>query len=329
MPEAPLHTYLKKRISHEGSYEDLLDFPLYFEIETVNACNARCPFCTIDDWHRHSPTMKMDLFRKIADEIIENKERTRRVALYRDGEPLLDKKMPDRIAYLKEGGVDKVGISTNVSLLNEENSRRLLESGIDEIILSIDSMRKDVFEAMRVRLKFEEVKENALRFIEMRNRMNTNTQVWVRMIATDKNRDEWPEYEAFWKPRLRDSDRLYWHSEHNWGDQLDAAANRAMSYEPTLPCVALWSLMVIFSDGRVPLCNVDYNLRHPTGDLNTESIREVWQSQVMAERRHHHLTGKKGPSDMCANCNVWDEQAKETASLISSQYGDLVEIQPS
>ena len=329
MPEAPLHTYLKKRISHEGPYEDLLDFPLYFEIETVNACNARCPFCTIDDWHRHSPTMKMDLFRKIADEIIENKERTRRVALYRDGEPLLDKKMPDRIAYLKEGGVDKVGISTNVSLLNEENSRRLLESGIDEIILSIDSMRKDVFEAMRVRLKFEEVKENALRFIEMRNRMNTNTQVWVRMIATDKNRDEWPEYEAFWKPRLRDSDRLYWHSEHNWGDQLDAAANRAMSYEPTLPCVALWSLMVIFSDGRVPLCNVDYNLRHPTGDLNTESIREVWQSQVMAERRHHHLTGEKGPSDMCANCNVWDEQAKETASLISSQYGDLVEIQPS
>ncbi len=41
--------YLQRRISPQESYEDLLNFPRFIEIETVNACNARCPMCTIDD----------------------------------------------------------------------------------------------------------------------------------------------------------------------------------------------------------------------------------------------------------------------------------------
>jgi MoaA/NifB/PqqE/SkfB family radical SAM enzyme len=115
--------YLQRRINPQESYDDLLSFPRFIEIETVNACNARCPMCTIADWQRKSPTMKDDLFRRIADEIIEHRDEVIRVSLYRDGEPLLDKKLPDRIAYLKDGGINATSISTNVSLLNEERAR--------------------------------------------------------------------------------------------------------------------------------------------------------------------------------------------------------------
>ena len=81
--------YLQRRISPNESYDDLLSFPRFIEIETVNACNARCPMCTIDDWQRNTPTMKDDLFRRIADEIIDHRHEVNRVSLYRDGEPLL------------------------------------------------------------------------------------------------------------------------------------------------------------------------------------------------------------------------------------------------
>ena len=111
--------YLHIRISPEESYEDLLSFPRYFELETVNACNARCTMCTIDDWTRHSPVMKDPLFKKLADEICAHDSEVKRVSLYRDGE-LLDKKMAKRVAMLKDGGVKKVGISTNVALLSLE-----------------------------------------------------------------------------------------------------------------------------------------------------------------------------------------------------------------
>lgn len=299
--------YLRRRISPKDTYEDLLRFPKYLEIETVNACNARCPMCTIEEWSRKSPTMKDGLFKKIADELIENRDRLKRVSLYRDGEPLLDKKLAPRVAVLKDGGIPETAISTNVSLLGEAAATDLLKAGLDTIILSIDSLKKDVFESIRVRLVFEEVLENALRFIELRDRIRPQTKIWVRMIRQESNYDEWPEYEAFWRRKLSANDRINYSIIHNWGAQLSGFRPVAKSYEPNLPCVALWSLMVIFSNGDVPLCNVDFNKRYPTGNVATDSIAAVWQSRIMSERRAWHMNGDKEHIEICKNCNVWDE----------------------
>jgi len=301
------HEYLRRRISPSTPFSKLTEFPRFFEIETVNACNARCPMCTIEDWSRHSPTMKDDLFNKIAAEIGERADEVIRVSLYRDGEPLLDKKLATRIAKLKQGGVRQVAISTNVSLLDEKKARELLEAGIDVVILSIDSLRKDIFESIRVRLDFDEVMENALRFIDLRNKLRPPAQIWVRMIRQQSNFNEWPEFEAFWTPKLKSHDRVNYHNLHNWGTQLQSFVPVAPSMEPYLPCVALWSLMVIFANGDVPLCNVDYANKYPTGNVARDSIADVWQSHVMAERRRLHMDGRKADISICGGCNVWDE----------------------
>ncbi len=325
MTQPDLEEFLVRRIRPGDSYQKLLDFPTYFEIETVNACNARCPMCTIEEWTRKTPVMKMPLFRKLADELIENRDHVKRVSLYRDGEPLLDKKLPDRIAILKDGGIKEVGISTNISLLNEKWSRALLEAGLDMIVFSIDSLKKDVFEAIRLRLNFEEVMENALRFIELRNQIRPSTTIWFRMIRQDTNADEWPAYQEFWRDKVAPHDRVMYHNIHNWGGQLKGFKPIGDSHELMLPCVALWSLMVIFGDGRVPLCNVDYNDTFPTGSVADRSIREVWQSQVLSARRQLHLTGRKSEIPMCQNCNVWDEPSDHEIP-ISSDYADKVQV---
>ena len=323
MSEAFEH-YLRRRIDPEASLEALQEFPRYFEIETVNACNARCPMCTIDDWTRQTPIMKDGLYEKLVDEIAEHKDVVKRVSLFRDGEPLLDKKMPRRIAMLKERGIREVAFSTNVSLLNEKMASDILHAGLDTITMSIDSLKKEVFEAIRVRLNFEEVMENTLRFIELRDRIRPETKVWVRMVRQESNVDEWPEYERFWKGKLGPNDRVNYHNLHNWGDQLKGFKPIADSYEPNLPCIVLWSLMVIFGDGRVPLCNVDYNNKFPTGDVSENSIAEVWQSKVMNERRRLHLDGAKATISICDNCNVWDEPSDK--EHVASEYAEEVAI---
>ncbi len=319
MDEKTAKEYLARRIHPNGSFEDLLRFPRYLEIETVNACNARCPMCTIDEWTRKTPTMPDDLFNKLADEVIEHADHVARVSLYRDGEPLLDKKLPDRIARLTDGGVKETAISTNVSLLNEERSRALLESGLGLIIFSLDSLKKDVFEAIRLRLNFEEVMENAIKFIELRDKIRPETKISIRMIRQESNIDEWPEYEKFWTPKVRPGhDRVYYHNIFNWGNQLDGFQSVASSLEPKLPCVALWSLMVIFGNGDVPLCNVDYNNKYPTGSVADKSIAEVWKSQVLNNYRQLHLDGEKACINICDNCNVWDEPPGP--NNVSTQY---------
>jgi len=316
--------YLVKRIKPGRPYGEFLNFPSYLEVETINACNARCPMCTIADWERGAKPMTDDLFAKIADELIEHASEIERVSLYRDGEPLIDKGLADRVAMLKEGGIKNTHISTNVSLLTEEKSKDLLTAGLDTIILSIDSLQKEVYEKIRVRLVMEDVLENALKFIEQRNKIRPQTKITVRMIRQEGNENEWPEFNAYWLDKLAEHDRVYFRNVYNWGGQLKGFSPLSLSYEPNLPCVALWSLMVIFCNGDVPLCNVDFNNKFSNGSVITHSIQELWQSKTMNERRDWHLAGDKAKISICQNCNVWDEPPDGDG--VSQEFADEVEL---
>ena len=310
--------YLIKRIDKNKKYNQLIDYPSFVEIETVNACNARCPMCTINDWNRNYPVMKDEVFNKISDDLIENKKHLKRISLYRDGEPLIDKKLPSRIAKFKDQGIDYTSISTNVSLLNEKRSKEILEAGLGLIILSIDSLKKEIFEKIRKKLIFEEVMDNAIRFFQLRDKINPECRIWVRMIRQESNYKEWDEYFNFWRKYASGQDRVYYYNIFNWGGQLDNYKPISKSFEPNLPCVALWSLMVFFSNGDVPLCNVDYNNKYPSGSIMKNSIREIWQSKIINQRRNFHLNNKKKNISLCQNCNVWEERGGE--ELISSEY---------
>ena len=319
-----LKEYLTRRISPGKAFEQLLKFPPYLEIETVNACNARCPMCTIADWERGHKPMTDKLFGKIAEEVVQHAEDLTRVSLYRDGEPLIDKKLPDRVAVLKSGGIKNVSIATNVSLLTEDKSKDLLEAGLDTIIMSIDSLDKEVFESIRVRLNLEEVLENAQKFIELRNKIRPETRIWMRMIRQEGNKDEWQSYHDYWFERMSQQDRIYYHNIFNWGGQLSGYLPFEKTFEPNLPCVALWSLLVIFCNGDVPLCNVDFNNRYPTGSVVTDSIEDLWMSKIVQQRRSLHMSGNKADISMCKNCNVWDESPDMEG--ISSEYATEIEL---
>lgn len=299
--------YLLKRISPNETFEDLLRFPRFLEIETIHACNANCTMCTMNEGTRSKLPMSVSLFNRIATEVIDNAHEIRRVSLYKDGEPLLDPKLPERIARLKDGGIKNVAISTNVSLLNEAKAREILEAGLDTIIMSIDSTRKKAYESIRTGLNFEEVRENALRFIKLRKKIRVNTKIWMRMILQEKNQNEWPEYHAFWLKRLSPIDRVYYNVIHNWGGQLKNFRSIADSYQPFLPCVSLWSLMVIFADGDVPLCPVDYNNMYPVGNISKSSISTLWWSKVLTRIREKHINRKKAEISICESCNAWDD----------------------
>ncbi len=317
--------YLIKRIdTKKKNIEDFSVFPSYIEIETVNACNARCPMCTINDWERNYPVMQDNVFEKISDELIENKNYLKRVSLYRDGEPLIDKKLAKRISKFTDNGILNTSIATNVSLLNEKRSIDILEAGLGLIIMSIDSLEKDIFEKIRVRLKHEVVIDNAVNFFKLRDKINPNCRIWVRMIRQESNKHEWDNYFNFWKKIASPKDRIYYHNIFNWGGQLKDYKAVSQSYEPNLPCVALWSLMVLFANGDVPLCNVDFNNKYPLGNVMKNSIRELWQSKLAQDRRNLHLNNQKEKIELCKNCNVWDEVTGE--ELISPDFADKVSI---
>lgn len=296
--------YLTRRISPGETLEQIVAFPRFFEIETVNACNAKCPMCTIADWNRRDGVMKDDLFEKIATEL-EGHPEVRRVHLYRDGEPLLDKKLPRRIRRMKDAGVREVGISTNAQLLNEERARAILESGLDEIILSVDSVREATYQKIRVGLDFHTVFENSKKLFAYRDELKSECKIRVRMIRQKSNAQEWDsgEFQGHFTDKAGPRDSIEYRDIHNWGGQISGHSFRG---DTGKPCIALWSLMVIFADGSVPLCNVDYNNHFPLGNVRESSIAELWQSAEQNRRRENH----RHAIAPCAGCTVWSESAK-------------------
>jgi len=99
----------EERLAHELSLladridvselDEALKFPRFFQIETTRLCNARCPFCAIDQWDKSTPMMADALWEKIAAELIEWKEWIRFADLQRAGEPLIDRKIYTCLLY--------------------------------------------------------------------------------------------------------------------------------------------------------------------------------------------------------------------------------------
>lgn len=296
--------------------EEVLYFPRYFEIETVNACNARCTMCTVNDWEKgKNVIMSEALYAKFIDEVAEYADWVETVCLNRDGEPTLDKNLPKRIKKLKDVGIRKVTFATNGQLLGPPLVHQLIDAGLDDIMVSIDGITKETFEAIRVRLNYETVLENTLNLIRSRNERQVNLTIRVRMVILERNRHELDEWLAFWHSKVSPQDRIYAKPMHTWGNQLGVESEEMIARYADKPCVSPFSTVIIQVDGKVPLCGVDYNVQHLMGDFSRQSIKEIWNSKAFTEVRTRHANKRRNEIDMCRGCHIWDQDTMVTEGV--------------
>jgi len=293
-------------------------FPKFFEIETVNACNARCTMCTINDWAKGENVLMSDaLFAKFVDEVANYVDWVETVCLNRDGEPTLDKKLPKRIKMLKDAGVRRVTFATNGQLLRPELVNRLIDAGLDDIMVSVDGITKETFEAIRVRLNYETVLENTLELIRIRNERQADLTIRVRMVILESNRHETEEWLAFWSSQISPQDQVYAKPAHTWGNQLGSETRHFINMYADVPCVSPFSTVIVEVDGKVPLCGVDYNVKLPMGDFSRQSIKEIWNSEPFTEVRSKHANKRRNEIAMCKGCHIWDRDVMVTERLSS------------
>lgn len=295
------------------SVGNLEKYPKYINIETVNTCNARCIMCGIDFDKRKNIKMDDALFDKIINEIELNSEYVERINLFFDNEPLMDKSLPEKIKRLKNSGIKNVMIASNGSIISETAARKLVESGLDEIYLSIDSLKPEVYEKIRVGLSFERVYKNIRGLIKVRNDYNSSLKIRLQMVLQEENKSESKEFIEHWKQHLRKDDVVVVFRAHNWGGVVDVEGFDGDENLNKIPCTILWSNIMIHSDGSVALCSVDteQDSQYTLGNINESSIKEVWNGAVLNEYRKNHLLWRKDKYKLCDGCTTWREDPKE------------------
>ena len=96
--------------------------PVCVYLETTNRCNLLCTTCPRTYEELEPPAdMSWELFTSIVKQL----PRLQRAVLHGVGEPMLVKKLPDMVRYLKQRGV-YVLFNTNGTLLNERNGRAFI-----------------------------------------------------------------------------------------------------------------------------------------------------------------------------------------------------------
>ena len=137
-----------------------LDYlPVKLDIENVSRCNFRCTMCTVSDWHKgqRAEDLKLEAFKRLIDEQIGLVE----IKLQGLGEPTMQR--DDYFEMIRYARAKHIWVrtTTNASLLHlKDNYRKLIDSDVNEVQISIDGATKDVFESIRRGSVFERVKSN-------------------------------------------------------------------------------------------------------------------------------------------------------------------------
>ncbi len=138
---------------------EIVDYmPIKLDVENVSRCNFHCTMCPVSDWPKftRAEDLHYDDFTRVIDEqygVIELK-------LQGIGEPLLGKTYTDMIAYARSKQI-WVRSTSNASLLHLNDAyRRVIDSDICELQISIDGATDDTYESIRRGGKLGRVKEN-------------------------------------------------------------------------------------------------------------------------------------------------------------------------
>ncbi|MFZ0132943.1 MAG: radical SAM protein [Desulfobacterales bacterium] len=124
------------------------DPPENVQIQTVTGCNGGCSFCPNGKTRRPIPMgrrMEEKLFRSVADQCLDLGVRC--YTLYLMNEPLLDRCLPERIAYISSR-INKpryTKITTHGGLLTGEMAQRLLDAGLDKLKISVQSIDPETY----------------------------------------------------------------------------------------------------------------------------------------------------------------------------------------
>jgi len=279
-------------------------FPDRVYIESTNHCNLKCIMCPtgLGVIRRPKGYMDMGLYRRIADEL---GPLAGSAVLHSWGEPLMHPQLFDMIVYGKRAGM-KMETSTNITLLNEERARQVLDAGLDVLYLAMDGTTKETYERVRVNAKWEKSLRNVDRFLELKAQRGGGTRVVMQIIAMNETRAEVDAFVRRWdRPEV---DVVNVKHLDTWGDQVDAITEHKADAEPMpmtrVPCPNLWYHGYVFWDGTLTSCERDYDQKTPLGNVGDAGVLAAWNGPAMQALRQKHTNGDF-TAPACERCVEW------------------------
>lgn len=290
-------------------------YPSTLSIEPTTSCNLRCPECPsgLRSFSRPTGMLSETLF----DQLIEQtKDYLNYLHLYFQGEPYLHPKFTQLIIKANEAGI-YTSTSTNAHYLNEKNVKQTLESGLKQLIVSMDGITQDVYEDYRVGGKLSKVQEGLQLLLQKRKESQLlYPRVILQFLVTGKNEHQIPALKQWAKTIGVDELQLKTTQIYDYENGSDLIP-QDLGYSRYIPdgkgkwklkkeienkCWRMWQGAVITWDGRVVPCCFDKDGTHVMGKVKDEPIKKIWQNEKYNAFRTQLLEDRK-QIEICKNCS--------------------------
>jgi radical SAM protein with 4Fe4S-binding SPASM domain len=294
-----VHVRMRRKIAQVNAGRP----PRQLTLENTSICNAKCVMCPYPSMEREKIVMDWDLYMKGLRDAKELGIRWIQPQFF--GEPLADKGLAEKLRAAKEMGL-YITMFSNGSLIDKAAAEMLVKSGLDDIKISIDSCKPEVYEAIRKGLKFRKVLENTKGLMEAKRRLGSATPtVWAMFVEFEANHGETRDYFKYWSKIV---DRVNISRSHNWGGKVQVKGLTILQDQKLrFPCPSPWDQLVVNAQGEILPCCCDYEGTHLSlGNLRDMTLRQAWEGEKMSAIRQKHLERKFNDLPLCGDCRPND-----------------------
>lgn len=264
----------------------MIDYPFGVHIETTGRCNASCKYCPHGISPRRNMDMSDELFAKILEEL-KTLPINVCVSMMKLGEPFLDSKICKRLLAINKLDNVWIEIHTNLSILTPKILGTLTQlKRLHQIWVSMNWMDSRTYHE-QMGLNFENTITNVNKLLASK----LVNKVAIGRVQNSRIYDsEWNNWIVKTFPKAELIGTLH---QGDWCNYVESESLLAQS----LVCKRLGDVSVC-CDGKVALCCMDGLCEYELGDINTQTMLEVFNS----DKAKRYRTTPRAQIAPCKTC---------------------------
>ncbi len=311
-------SYHRSKLTGASSHNG---WPISISFEPTTSCNLRCPECPsgLRSFTRETGMLDPKFFKQTIDELYKD---ILYLTFYFQGEPFLHPKFADMVKYASEKKI-YTATSTNAHFLNDETAKKIVESGLDRLIISIDGTTQETYEQYRIGGSLEKVLEGTRNVVKWKHKLKSTTPHLIfQFLVVSHNENQVDELNELAKKIGVDeivfkTAQVY---DYGHGNELIPLNEKYSRYKKKADgtwsiknkllnhCWKMWHSCVITWDGKIVPCCFDKDASHVMGSLQQKRFSEIWNSESYQNFRQS-LLKSRSEIEICKNCTegtkVW------------------------
>ena len=282
-------------------------FPTFTQFETSTTCNAKCLMCPHKKMKRRG-TAKWSTISKV---IREAAPKSAGMCPFLMQEPMLEPRLHSILANIKQNNpACSIVVYSNMAVLHPDFDRIIKNDLLDELHISFYGPTKKLYEKWQPPLNWEQTQSNIRKVKELKQKHDkTKPVTYLHVITVPELVNNFKEYTLVKEQVIDQAVLVAFDTFH--GDIPDLAGDQTKylgAPAERTPCMRLWTGLNIHFDGTVVPCCIDYNEMVKLGNVETQSIEEIWNSEPFRLMRLKHAQGKWNEIPLCRDCRVHEAQ---------------------